>query len=355
MLGAKQAFWHGLPGVSFPELVRLAISDSMTGNPPASFDGFMERYLAAIRSKVKDAKPEAERYYDTSRDRYYDPFGSTLIEGCLESGRDMFQRGAALPGCFPVGGSGLGTAVDSLSAIKAFVYERKIMSLAEMKSLLDENFLDAEPIRMMLENGAVSFGNDDLEVDDMAARVLAAYTQAVQQLNDGDVEGQFISSLFSYTSQVSQGEVVGATPNGRRAGMPVSDNAGPSQGRDTGGPTRLLSSISRLPLDKVTGAYAMNLMIDAGILRTRSGREAFKTVIKTHFNTNPNGEASGRYGGIQLQINCVDRKMLHDAQEHPELHRDLIVRVAGFSEYFHKLDHALQNEIISRMAHESLG
>jgi len=345
MLGAKQSFWHGAGSVSFPSLVRETIFDSMSDPAVQTFDTFFHHFLGKIGEIICKAKDAADRYYQDTKDRFYDPFGSCLIEGCLEKGKDMFQGGPVLPGCFPIGGAGLGTAVDSLTSIKAFVFAQGKLTLHQLNSCLEDDFRGNEKLRSMLENRTICFGNDSQDADDIAAKILGTYTNAVQCLNNSGCNGQFISSLFSYTSQVSHGETVGATPNGRHAGMPVSDNAGPSQGKDTGGPTRLLNSMAKLPLDEVTGAYAMNVKIDAGILKEDSGQTAFKSLIKTHFQE----------GGIQLQINCVDQITLVDAQKHPEQHQNLIVRVAGFSEYFCNLDRDLQNEIISRMTHEFLG
>jgi formate C-acetyltransferase len=342
MLGAKQPFWHGVSKCSFPQVLLSLLE---TARDYESFEQFLEAYLSTVRASIGRAHEDARRFLDDMRDRYYDPYGSCLVEGCLQAGRDMYQGGAALPGCFPVGGAGLGTAVDSLSAIRRFVFQDGTLSLDELHDALASNFADQEPLRCLLESRAPCFGNNLEDVDELAAKVLGAYTGAVQALNDGSVEGQFVSSVFSYTSQISAGEMIGATPNGRQAGAAISDNAGPTQGKDVAGPTALLGSISNLPLTEITGAYAMNVKIQSSFLESEVGHTAFKNLIKTHF----------RMGGLQLQINCLDQKVLQEAQEHPELHPNLIVRVAGFSEYFRNLDRSLQDEIISRVAHSEPG
>lgn len=342
MLGAKQPFWHGVGKCSFPQILLDVLSAEREFD---RFDDFFEAYLEAVDTAIAEAKDQAAEYLRALRDRCYDPFGSCLIEGCLARGTDMFQGGADLPGCFPVGGSGLGTAVDSLAAIRRFVYEEAGVSQSELRDALDTDFANREPLRCSLESRAPCFGNDLDDVDELGARVLGTYARAVQSLNDGSVRGQFISSVFSYTSQVSAGEMIGATPNGRRARAPISDNAGPTQGKDTGGPTALLGSIANLPLCEITGAYAMNVKIQATFLDNEAGYNAFKNLIKTHFHM----------GGLQLQINCLDQEVLREAQQRPELHPNLIVRVAGFSEYFRNLDRSLQDEIISRVAHSEPG
>lgn len=346
MIGAKQAFWHGAGGISFPRLLVETIGD--TAGPFESFEDLMTSYSERITSVIASAKRNAESYIADCRGRRYDPFASCLVEGCLEQGKDLYQGGAALPGCFPVGGAGLGTAADSLSAIKTLVFDEGTVEWRQLEAAVASNFEGSERLRRLLQARTPCFGNDIDPVDRIAARILQTYTDAVAELNDGSVPGVFVASVFSYTSQVTQGEVVGATPNGRLSGAPLSDNAGPSQGMDTGGPTRLLNSMGKLNLTGITGAYAMNLKVDSGILNDMEGYEAFKQLMKTYFR---NGS---RCGGLQLQLNYVDQDILRAAQEHPELHSELIVRVAGFSEYFNRLDRSLQDEIISRSTHREL-
>lgn len=340
MIAGKQAVYGGIPGVLFPQILNRVL-ETHDQAPFQSFEALLQVYLEEIKSTINAGKVQAKEYYRAAADRYFDPYASCLIDDCLCKGLDMYQGGAALPGTFAVGGSGLGTAVDSLSAIKTFVFDEQRLSLAELNEMIKTDFRGKETVRRMLNSRTPCFGNDLTEVDDIAVKVLQTYTSTVQALNDDWSGGPFISSLFSYTSHLYQGELLGATPNGRRSGEAISDNAGPSQGKDTGGPTRLLNSIAKLKLSEVTGAYAMNLKIDPRLLASTAGSTAFKNLIQTHFDQ----------GGLQLQINCVDQEMLRDAQAHPEQHRGLIVRVAGFSEYFAKLDKALQDEIISRMIH----
>ena len=327
--------------MSFPVVLNEVLSTRLDASATfASFEELFDAYIEAIQAGIRGALSGADDYVERTKGRYYDPFGSVLVRDCLERGVDLYQGGSRYPVVFGVGGSGLGTAIDSLSAIKKFVFDEGLVGLDELVEEVRSDFRENETLRRMLESQTPCFGNDLSLVDEMARVILRTYTDAVQALNKEKYPGTFVSSLFSYTSQVSGGERTGATPNGRHSGAPLSDNAGPSQGKDTGGPTRLLNSLTRLELGKVTGAFAMNVKIGPDLLRDPKGKESFKHLIRTYF--------AG--GGLQVQVNCVDQSTLEQAKVHPELHRDLIVRVAGFSEYFNNLDANLQDEIIQRTA-----
>jgi trans-4-hydroxy-L-proline dehydratase len=345
MISACQPYWQGVGGVSFPVVLNEVLTTA-SGQPEAfsTFEELFDAYITAVQVGIRGALSGADDYIKRTQGRYYDPFGSVLVRDCLERGVDLYQGGSRYPVVFGVGGSGLGTAIDSLSAIKKFVFDEGTIGLNELVEGVHTDFRENETLMRMLDSQTPCFGNDLAEIDEMARVILRTYTEAVQSLNQEGYPGTFVSSLFSYTSQVSGGERTGATPNGRRSGAPLSDNAGPTQGKDTGGPTLLLNSMTRLELDKVTGAFAMNVKIGPDLLRNPKGRESFKHLVKTYFAS----------GGLQVQVNCVDQKTLEQAKTHPELHRDLIVRVAGFSEYFNNLDANLQDEIIQRAAHTGL-
>ena len=157
----------------------------------------------------------------------------------------------------------------------------------------------------------------------------------VKAYNRQDCRERFISSLFSYNGHISGGEALGATPDGRHYGEPISDCLSPVQGRDTCGPTATLNSFLKLDMGGVTGAHAMNLKINGALLMDQAGTDAYR--------------------GPQLQVNFVNAEDLIAAQKEPEKHRDLVVRIAGYCEYFVNLDRKLQGEIIARTMHELAG
>jgi formate C-acetyltransferase len=186
------------------------------------------------------------------------------------------------------------------------------------------------------------YGTDDPEADEVARRVLAAYADAVHACNDGDLTAPFATTMFSYTQHIDMGETTGATPNGRRRGEPISNGIDPTQGRDARGPTALVNSVTAVDHSKITAACAFNMKLSPSLVRGEEGSAALEGLLRTYV----------RKGGAQVQVNFVDQETLLDAMERPERHRSLIVRVAGYSEYFSNLDRRLQEEVVARTAHE---
>ena len=338
----------------FPQIVELVFSrgrentagqtglDTGALESFKTFEQFLDAYCRQISERIRFASVAAWRNDLAAADVNCDPFASAMLEGPLENGRDMFQGGCALPPIRRIDGFGLGTAVDSLAAIKKYVYDEKLLTLQELKESLDNDYEDREDLRLMLEGGTPCYGNDIEDTDSIARRVFNTYADAVHALNDGSVPGPFVTSVFSYTHHVNIGEVTGATPNGRHARAPFSETIGPSQGMDKNGPTALLRSAAKLDHSRITGACALNVKLTPSLLRGDYGHKALKSLIKTYLSL----------GGPQIQVNVVGRETLLDAQIHPERNRNLVVRVAGFCSNFTMLDRALQDEIISRTSHD---
>jgi len=346
MIQNRQAHWTGVRGgaVAFPIILDSILTDFCDGKIALDrFDDLLEEFKARIRSHVRSLGGEAARdFIAKQHENAYDPFGSALIYNCLDKGRDMYHRGSELPAQVAVSGSGLGTAVDSLSSIKTMVYDRKEISLSDLTEAIHNNFAGQEALRLKLSNIATYYGNDDDFVDSIASDLFLTATGSVHALNDGSIEDKFVNSYFSYTGHVSFGETLGATPNGRRAGEPISDGLGPAQGKDTEGPTKMFNSLLKLDYRHLTGANATNCKISPSLLNSKSGEAAFKNLIKTFLKN----------GGPQVQVNFVRQEDLIDAQKNPNKHRDIVVRIAGFCEYFVNLDFHQQNEIIMRTEHE---
>jgi len=337
MIQGRMALFGAGGGVSLPELLERLLHDGAFDDC-ADFDSLLETYLAAVAAKACEAASHDAAPLPPGA---CDPFASLLIDGCLERGRDLYHGGARLPAVHAIGATGLGTAVDSLSAIRTFVFEQKRLTLPELREMLERNFAGDEHWRRLLLHQTPCFGNDIDDVDEIARRICDTFCEAVhaQRSNDG---GPYVTMFFSYTSHVAAGEVIGATPNGRRAGQPISNGVGPSQGADRGGPTRLLNSITKLDPAGPTGAFALNMKFSPVLLNEPEGAAALKGLLKAYFAS----------GGVQVQINVVDRETLLAALDCPEEHQDLIVRVGGFCEYFVRLDRQLQEEVVQRTLHE---
>ena len=254
----------------------------------------------------------------------------------------MYQGGCRFAPIRPIGSTGIGTVADSLAAIKRLVFDEKRLTLAELWDVLEDNFEGHDGLRVEIDRRMPCLGNDDAEVDEIAQRVFAAYTDAVHACNDGSLPGVFVTTMFSYTGHISQGEAAGATANGRLRGETISNGIGPSQGKDVHGPTALINSVTSLDHSRMTGACAFNMKLSPDLVQGPVGSANLKALLKTYIER----------GGCQFQVNFVDHATLVDAQENPDRHRNLVVRVGGYSEYFGNLDRKLQDEIIKRTAHE---
>ena len=268
------------------------------------------------------------------------PFLSLLIDDCIARGKDYHDGGARYNTSY-IQGVGIGTMTDCLSALKVHIYERQDMTLDELLSALEADFDGSEPLRRALLNRTPRFGNDDEAADALMRRVFEAYFNAI----DGRPNmrgGEYHINLLPTTCHVYFGSVTGATPDGRRAWTPVSEGVSPVQGADRCGPTAVIKSLAKM--DHVrTGGTLLNQKLTPQLLKDDEGLEHMLQLVRTYF----------KLDGHHIQFNVVDAETLHQARLNPEQHRDLIVRVAGYSDYFVDLSEALQDEIIARTEHQS--
>lgn len=306
-----------------------------------TYQDFLDAYKAQICHSLSKCKEQSD-LMDSIHDKYWcDPFASLFTDGCLEKGVDIYQGGAKYDALKVISGMGLGTAIDSLMAIKKFVYEDKIISLADMYRMMCENYANDEFMRIALQNKPETYGNNTSEADATAREVFSWFADAVDELNQQGIRGVAVTSVFSYVGQVTLGETIGATPNGRLSGAIISDSIGPSQGKDTCGPVCMLNSVAALDWRGITGACSVNLKLSPAVAKGSIGTQNIVSLIKGYFAN----------GGTQLQVNYVDSATLRAAQLEPEKYNNLIVRIAGYCEYFNNLDRKLQNEIIARSEH----
>lgn len=263
------------------------------------------------------------------------PYMSIFVDGCMEKGYDVMDGGAVLyegPGTIF---AGLGTYVDSMAAVKKLVYDEKKYTLAEMKAALDADWNGYEKMRHDCFE-APKYGNDD-DFADYIAKDIIDYTEA--KMNSyKSLYARHIHGTLSQSFNTPLGEMVGATPDGRKAYAPLSDGMSPSQGMDKNGPTAIINSVGKINCESMSLGMSHNFKFTPNFLDTPEGRNGVITLMKTH----------SIMGNAQMQFNCVDNEELVAAQQHPNEHRDLIVRVAGYSAYFVELCEEVQNEIISR-------
>jgi formate C-acetyltransferase len=267
------------------------------------------------------------------------PFLSLLVDDCILKGKDYHNGGPRYDSSY-IQGVGMGTVTDCLSAIKHHIYKLKTMTMGKLLEMLAADFNGFEAERQMLLNRTPRYGNDDDAADGLLVRVFEAYFNAI----DGRKNtrgGNYHINLLPTTCHIYFGSVTGATPDGRRAWSPLSEGISPVQGADRHGPTAVLKSAAKM--DHVrTGGTLLNQKFTPQLLADETGLDALVSLIRAYFKLN----------GHHIQFNVVDAETLRKAQKNPEQYRDLIVRVAGYSDYFCDLSEALQEEIISRTEHQ---
>ncbi len=266
------------------------------------------------------------------------PFLSLLISDCIEKGRDYHGGGARYNTNY-IQGVGIGTITDALSSIKANVFEKRIISMKKLLTALDADFKGREDLRRLFLNRTPKYGNDDDRADGLMRRVFDAFYEAVEG-RPTVRGGRYHIDMLPTTCHIYFGKVTGATADGRRAGEPVSEGVSPVQGADRCGPTAVIKSVGKM--DHVrTGGTLLNQKFTPQLLADDEGLSALGHLVRAYFGMD----------GHHIQFNVVTAETLRDAQKHPEKYRDLIVRVAGFSDYFVDCGRELQDEIIKRTEH----
>ena len=315
-----------------------------TGDPRAfaSFEellGAFEQQMRFLVEAVVRAVNVKDRVY---AEGFHNPYVSMTLEGCIERARDMTCGGARY-NFGSVSARGLGTAVDSLVALKTAVFERQRYSMAEVLTALERNFRGDEVMRQYLRNRTPKFGCDEPAADAVAARLVRTFCDEVAR-HRCQRGGPFRPGFFSYGMHVLEGSLLGATPDGRRAGEPISNSVSPSNGAERAGPTGVLNSVARLDHGRIANGSALNIRLLPSLLATAERRDKLGALVRGYFAS----------GGMEVQLNVVDDATLREAQRHPERYRDLVVRVSGYAAFFTDLGKAIQDEIISRTAFGAL-
>jgi formate C-acetyltransferase len=352
-----------------------------------SFDQFMEAFRKQMEFCV---------YHLCAADNCVDiahgakcplPFLSSMVEDCISVGKSATEGGAHYNFTGPQG-VGVANVGDSLMGIKKFVFDEGRVTMAQMKEAIDSNFgagtapeatsgdpsyemvlaavkkilaensqIDAEGIkkslnanptasgdleqlRLALQNEAPKFGNDADEVDMLAREGALIYCSEVQKYRNPR-GGQFQAGLYPVSINVLFGTMIGATPDGRKAGEPLADGVSPVRGADTNGPTAATNSVAKLDHFIASNGTLLNQKFHPGALQGDEGVKNLAALIRSYFDRK----------GMHVQFNVVDRDTLLAAQKNPEQYRDLVVRVAGYSAQFISLDKAIQDDIIMRTEH----
>lgn len=330
---------------------RTGIKLGLETGDPSAFTSFDELFSAFERQLLHfvDIKVRGNNTIEHLYAKYMPaPFLSLLTDDCIARGKDYHSGGARYNTTY-IQGVGVGTMTDELSAIKKHVYEDRTLSkvpgdvrsgMSALLELLSVDFAGHERERQMLLNRTPRYGNDDDAADDLMLRVFEAYFNAV----DGRKNlrgGEYHVNLLPTTCHVYFGSVTGATPDGRKAWTPLSEGVSPVQGADRNGPTAAARSVAKM--DHVrTGGTLLNQKFTPQVLANDEGLDKLVQLVRGYF----------KLDGHHIQFNVVDVETLRAAQQNPEQYRSLIVRVAGYSDYFCDLSKTLQDEIIARTGHE---
>ncbi|MCM8768109.1 MAG: hypothetical protein NC911_00255 [Candidatus Omnitrophica bacterium] len=306
-----------------------------SGKSPATFGALKSLLRKNLSEKIASAASKLDEIWQRRSQTGCFPLASCFITDCLERGLD-FDRGGAKYNWVENSFVGLGNLVDGLLAIKHLVYEKKVLSLDQFSRILTANYKGEEKLRQFIISRLPHYGNDNDEADRLARQWAEFLIQETEKCQVGP--HRYVPGFFCWVMHERFGRETGATPDGRLAGWPLADGAGGCQGRETKGPTAAVLSATKWSHKKVLGGLVLNLKFSSGLLATKQGQAAVGKLIETYLSR----------GGFEVQINVVNSKILRQAQKHPERYQDLLVRVAGYSDYFVHLPEKLQQEIIAR-------
>jgi formate C-acetyltransferase len=336
--------------LNVPKVLELALNngaDPLTGNQvgpatgdPMTFTSFDELYAAFEKQLnwVVDLKVRVNNFIERMYALHSPaPFLSVVINDCIAKGRDYYDGGPRYNTNY-IQCCGIGTVTDSLSALRTHVFEEKTAGMARLLEALARNFEGDDLLRHRLKNQTPFFGNDDDRADAIMRRVYDSLFAAIE--GKPNTKGSaYHLNMLSTTCHVYFGKMLGASANGRLAGTPESDGTSPSHGADRNGPTAVIHSLAKMDQVK-SGGTLLNMRFLPGVLQSESDLDKLVQLIRTYFRMN----------GHHIQFNVVDTDTLRRAQAAPDDYRDLLVRVAGYSDYFVDLDRYHQEEIISRTA-----
>jgi formate C-acetyltransferase len=267
------------------------------------------------------------------------PFLSLLIDDCIKTGKDYHDGGARYNTSY-IQGVGLGSLTDIMTSVKYNVFDGNFLTMEQLLSVLKDNFNGHETLRQRFLKKTPKFGNDDDYADDIMKELFDIYFQAVDGRKNTK-GGYYRINLLPTTVHVYFGSVTGAMPDGRFSGEPLSEGVSPVQGSDRNGPTAVIKSVGKIDHIR-TGGTLLNQKFSPQVLEGEKGIEKLAHLIRSYFKLN----------GHHVQFNVIKAETLRAAQKEPDKYRNLIVRVAGYSDYFCNLSRPLQEEIITRTEHK---
>ena len=328
VLGEGKRLRGRLPGRKrSPHSIQLNRIQSFAEFKTAVFDE-LQAQLAILKRTLDQIEIANARFHPT-------PFASLTVQGCLDKAIDL-ARGGALINASGIQAVGIADLANSLAAIEEMVFRQQRYSLTEVARACARNFKGTQHMRAHLQKAA-KFGNDQARVDELAAEVISEFEKQVSQYRNTR-GGRWMAGGYSMTCHRAFGSHMAALPSGRLAGESLADGIAPADGSDRLGPTASLNSCVRLDHTKLANGVNLNMKIDADTLHTKGGAAILGALLGGYFDQ----------GGMQVQVNVLDHKVLEDAVKHPERHRNLLVRISGYCAYFVDLSPAMQQELLDR-------
>jgi len=308
--------------------------------PLDCFDAVKFEYFRQLANLVRHSVVStvtAQRIHAESVPR---PFISLLVDGCMDKGVDL-SKGGAFYNVGPVlTGIGVADAANGLAAIREMVFEKKIVTMKNLSEVLDSDWENSGSLRgHALE--CPKYGNDDDVVDDLAIEITDFYNSEIKKYKDY-FGSAFNSAFMGISNYVPTGSVIGATPEGRKSGSPLTEGVSPHAGTDVTSPTAAMRSAAKINHDVHSGGTLLNIKLAPDMVKDKRGLANLASLIRGYFSL----------GAFHVQFNVIDVEKLKEAQTHPEMHKDLLVRVAGYSTQFVNLSREMQDAIIERTTYE---
>ncbi len=334
-----------LPGISFTSsdaaifnfarILESVLAQKLRTPPIRSMSDLVDALELELRAEVTSLKEGMDAIERANASHHPVPFSSLTVVGCVESARDLTAGGARINAS---GIQAVGTAdlANSLAAIETLVFERHDMTFAQLAQACGEDFAKDPSLKSLL-GGFDKFGNDKARVDHFAQEMTALFDRVISK-HTNTRGGRWMPGLYSMTCHRTMGAKMGALPSGRGAGEALADGIAPTDGSDCLGPTASLNSVAKLDPAHTPNGINLNIKFDANTVKGEKGAALLEALVKGYFHQ----------GGMQVQINVLDPKILLEARNAPEKHRNLLVRVSGYSAYFVDLTPAMQDEIIAR-------
>ncbi len=304
--------------------------------PALTFANFVAAYQKRMAGKISDAAAVQNRNRELRQAHGRKPLQSVFTRDCLARGRDL-DDGGALYNWVECSFVGLANLADSLVAVRELVYATGDLDFAGLKAILDQGFAGQEALLCRCQS-LPKYGNAEPEPDAILADMVAFFCRECARWRLYPDASAFVPGAFCWIMHERLGRETGATPDGRRQGVPFADGCGPAQGRERHGPTTAILSATSWDQSTLIGGAAFNMKVPASLVRDQASRRKLRELVVTFLQR----------GGFETQINVVDAKTLRQAQDNPHAYRDLVVRIGGYTDYFVRISREMQDELLLR-------